>query len=133
MPGPCIDLGINVHFHTTTGDPEIPSEEITYYHVELPGHDAIMAEALPTESFLDAGARRLFANNDDVIELFPNFGTRVIDPVRVWDASGCAPLVISGPRLHAVRRRLEGSGSRSGRIGPRRLEHHEIEILQRRG
>jgi hypothetical protein len=34
--------------------------EVTYFHVELPAHDVILAEGLPAESYLDSGNRAAF-------------------------------------------------------------------------
>ncbi len=34
--------------------------QVTYYHVELPAHDVILAEGLPCESYLDTGNRAAF-------------------------------------------------------------------------
>ncbi len=36
---------------------QVPVEEVTYYHVALGRHDVILAEGLPTESYLDRGDR----------------------------------------------------------------------------
>jgi hypothetical protein len=37
-----------------------PVESITYFHVELPRHDVVLAEGLPAESYLDTGNRTAF-------------------------------------------------------------------------
>jgi hypothetical protein len=39
-----------------------PTSTVTYWHVELPCHDVILANRLPVESYLDTGNRRHFAN-----------------------------------------------------------------------
>ncbi|MBN9511575.1 MAG: Hint domain-containing protein, partial [Alphaproteobacteria bacterium] len=36
-------------------------DRVTYWHVELPAHDVVLAENLPAESFLDTGNRAWFA------------------------------------------------------------------------
>jgi phospholipase/lecithinase/hemolysin len=41
-----------------------PVDEVTYWHVELPEHDVLLAEGLPVESYLDTGNRDAFANGD---------------------------------------------------------------------
>jgi subtilisin family serine protease len=76
-------------------------ESITYLHVELPRHDVVLAEGLPAETFLDTTNRSIFANRAGTIVLHPDFGS------RVWEAEGCAPLVIVGPAVSAVRRGLQ--------------------------
>jgi collagen type I alpha len=73
---------------------------VEYFHVELPRHEVVLAEALPVESYLDTGDRASFASGGGPITLHPDFAS------RVWEAEGCAPLVVSGPELAAVRRRL---------------------------
>jgi hypothetical protein len=75
---------------------------VTYYHVELPCHDVILAEGLPTESYLDIDDRSNFDNGGAVVRMHPDFAT------RVWEAEGCAPLVITGPEFDAVRQMLVG-------------------------
>ena len=80
-----------------------PRDRVVYYHVELPEHDVILAEGLPTESFLDTGGRADFDNGRTPARLHPAFDR------RLWDAKGCAPLVVTGPILTAVRARLMGT------------------------
>ncbi len=41
---------------------QVAAERVTYWHVELPDHDVILAEGLPCESYLDTGNRAAFAN-----------------------------------------------------------------------
>ncbi len=73
---------------------------LTYYHVELDRHAVLLAEGLPCESYLDTGDRRMFENGGAEVALYPDFAA------LVWDARGCAPLVVTGPQLHAVKERL---------------------------
>ncbi len=73
---------------------------IEYVHVELDRHDILLAEGLPAESYLDTGNRTAFAGGGAALQLYPDF-TR-----KVWDAEGCADLVVAGPKLAAVRRTL---------------------------
>jgi Hint domain len=80
---------------------QVPVDDVTYYHVELPCHDVLLAEGLPVESYLDAGNRQNFANGEGPIALHADFAS------EAWEAAGCAPLVVTGPILDGVRRRLE--------------------------
>ncbi len=75
---------------------------VTYYHVELPEHDVILAEGLPVESYLDTGDRTNFSNGGGAMRLFPDFSAR--PEGKAWEMSGCAPLVMTGPVLERVRR-----------------------------
>ena len=77
---------------------QVPIDNVTYYHVELPYHDVVLAEGLPVESYLETGGRSAFANGGGPVALFPDFH------VRVWEAMGCAPLIVTGPELDAARR-----------------------------
>ena len=72
---------------------------VTYYHVELSGHDVILAEGLPCESYLDTGNRAAFVGGGAAM-LHADFSR------RIWDAQGCARLVLDGPAVIAARRQL---------------------------
>ena len=82
-------------------------DEVTYYHVKLPRHAVILAEGLPAESYLDTGDRSNFANGEGPIALYPDFSS------RIWDAEGCAPLVVTGPQLDAARHWVNGLAGRA--------------------
>ena len=77
---------------------QVPVDRVTYYHLALPEHDVLLAEGLPAESFLDSGDRADFANGGVVVRQFPDF------TALLWEACGCAPLVVAGPELAAARR-----------------------------
>jgi collagen type I alpha len=87
---------------------QVQVDEVAYYHIELDRHDVVYAEGLPCETFLDAGNRMSFANGE-LVALHPQFAT------QVWEAEGCAPLIVSGPILAAVRARLLQRSIRPGR------------------
>lgn len=80
---------------------QVPTDEVTYYHVELDRHDVLLAEGLPVESYLDAGDRGVFANGGDAIILYPDFAA------RVWEAKACAPLIVAGPALTRLQHMLD--------------------------
>jgi T5SS/PEP-CTERM-associated repeat protein len=77
---------------------QIPVSRIVYHHIELTRHDVVLAEGLPVETYLDTGDRANFSGGS-VTALYPNFAA------RTWEMAGCAPLVLTGERLAAVRRR----------------------------
>jgi hypothetical protein len=79
-----------------------PMDDVTYYHIELARHDVLLAEGLPAESYLDTGDRGSFENGG-VVALHPEFSARRENAARIWEARGCAPLIVSGPRLDAAR------------------------------
>ncbi len=86
----------------------VPVDTVTYYHVELPQHDAILAEGLAAESYLDTGDRGQFANGGEVIRLLPDFSGGGPGIAALWEAYGFAPLVVCGPVVETVRARLQG-------------------------
>jgi hypothetical protein len=76
--------------------------------VELPEHRVLLAEGLPAESYLDTGNRSAFANGGAAGD---GEGAAPVmahsDFARaVWERRGCAPLVLGGPMLALVQRRL---------------------------
>ena len=87
---------------------------VTYFHVELPEHDVILAEGAPSESYLDTGNRSDFENAGPVIAAHPMFGA---DADAIWQARACAPQCRQGPRLAAIRAEID---ARASAVGQRR-------------
>jgi V8-like Glu-specific endopeptidase len=90
--------------HLVDGDAvaRIAATSVAYWHVELARHDVLLAEGLPCESFLDTGNRASFANGGAAVRLHADFAQ------RQWDADACAPVLLAGGRLRALRDRLRG-------------------------
>jgi hypothetical protein len=79
---------------------EIAVNTVTYWHVELNEHDVILADGLPTESYLDHGDRSSFTNHD---------GDKLSSTWHgslAWETAACAPLVVTGPILAAARAKV---------------------------
>jgi autotransporter passenger strand-loop-strand repeat protein len=76
---------------------QVPVDRVTYYHLELPRHDVVLAQGLPAESFLDMRDESNYANSRGPIRLCPDFSA------RMWEAFGCARLIVSGAELAAAR------------------------------
>jgi hypothetical protein len=76
---------------------QVPVDQVTYYHVELPRHDVVLAQGLPTETFLDMKDGSNYLNRPGPIRLYPDFAA------RMWEAFGCARLIVTGPELVAAR------------------------------
>jgi len=74
--------------------------EITYFHVELPAHDVLIAEGLCCESYLDTGNRAAFANGGIEVMAHADFA------LGVWQRKACAPLLVAGTKLALIRQRL---------------------------
>jgi len=87
--------------HLINGDSiaQVPMDEVTYYHVELPRHEVLLADGLPCESYLDTGNRGAFANAG-VIGVHADFAS------QIREAEACARLVVTGAELLAARRAL---------------------------
>jgi len=78
---------------------------VRYFHLELQRHDVLLAEGLPCESFLDTGDKAAFDDGAAARRMRPEHA------IRVWDAMGCAPLVVQGAMLDTVRERLARSAA----------------------
>jgi hypothetical protein len=78
---------------------QVACAQVEYWHVELDGHDVILAEGLPAESYLDTGNRTAFANGGQFVEAHPDFAQ------RHW-ADTCLPLALDGLAVTATRARL---------------------------
>ncbi len=76
---------------------QVPVDHVTYHHIELPEHGVVLAQGLPAESFLDMKDGSNYANGAGPIRLYPDF------TARMWEAFGCAPLIVTGPELDAAR------------------------------
>ncbi len=77
---------------------QIRQAEVTYWHVEVDGHDVLLANGLPAESYLDTGNRRGFEKAGVALLHFDE------EPAAAYDGAGyCLPLIESGPRLSEIR------------------------------
>jgi hypothetical protein len=76
---------------------QVPRERVTYCHVELAEHDVVLAEGLPAESYLDMRDGSNYANRAGPVRLVPDYAA------RMWEAFGCAPLVVTGVELEGAR------------------------------
>ena len=72
-------------------------ETVTYWHIELAAHDAVLADGLPAETYLDTGNRSAFGNATAVTAVHPDFSR------GAWDGRAAALLVEGGARLYAAR------------------------------
>ena len=75
---------------------QVPVDQITYHHIELPQHDVVLAQGLPAETYLDMRDGSNYANRPGPTRLYPDFSA------RMWEAFGCAPLIVTGPELAAA-------------------------------
>ncbi len=83
---------------------------IAYWHVELDSHDVILAEGLPSESYLEMGNRRFFAESAVVtVGAASPDGDPTLSRTH---ADFCRPFEGSGPVVDAVRQRLDAIAAR---------------------
>jgi hypothetical protein len=88
---------------------------VHYYHVELDSHDVLLADGLPTESYLDTGNRGFFAQTDGPLTLYPELE---IDAERLrWQDRLCAPLRLRSAEIEPAWQRL---AARAETLGYRR-------------
>jgi collagen type I/II/III/V/XI/XXIV/XXVII alpha len=85
------------HLINGTSIVQVKVDTVTYYHIELPRHDIVLAEGMTIESYLDMKDGSNYANHPGPVRLYPDFST------RMWDAFGCAPLVVTVTELEAAR------------------------------
>jgi hypothetical protein len=81
---------------------QVHVDSITYHHIELAEHNVLLAEGLPAESFLDMRDGTNYANRPGPVRLYPDFSA------RMWEAFGCARLIVTGPELEAARTLVAG-------------------------
>jgi hypothetical protein len=72
-------------------------EQVSYYHIELEGHDIIYAEGCPTETFYAQDDLPPFHNEAEFFQLYPEGRT----PCR-----RCAELVESGYKLERIEQQI---------------------------
>jgi len=70
--------------------------DVTYFHIEMEGHEAIFAEGAASETFVDHNSRAIFDNADEYAMLFGNAATEVQEFARLEE----------GFQLAAIRRHL---------------------------
>ena len=111
--------------------------QVSYHHVELPRHAVLLAEGLPAETYLDVGYRDNFQNNDGAIRLFADFSGDGPDIAILREGRACAPFVVHGPELDAVRdtitvaeRRIVGRTRHAGSHVNSTAPHRNRSILE---
>ena len=90
--------------------------EVEYFHIELPGHDILLAEGATAESYLDDGNRHMFSG--EVMALHPDFSRR-------GKASPCIPFASAG-EARSILARLR---SRANALGWHLTDTPELHLL----
>jgi hypothetical protein len=89
---------------------------VEYFHVELDAHSILIAEGLPSESYLDTGNRGLFDNGGSVTVLHPDFA--VDAEARSRAEGACAPLAVAPALVEPVWRSLAARAEARGHGRP---------------
>jgi len=89
VPAAALVNGVSILRDANPGD-------VTYFHIELDGHEAVFAEGALSETFVDHDSRAMFDNADEFGMLFGTAATRPVEQPRLEE----------GFRLAAIRRRL---------------------------
>jgi autotransporter passenger strand-loop-strand repeat protein len=76
---------------------QVPMDRVSYHHIELAQHDVVLAHGLPTETFLDLKDGADYGRGPAPTRLYPDHSA------RMWEAFGCARLIITGPEFLAAR------------------------------
>ncbi|HTI81612.1 MAG TPA: Hint domain-containing protein [Acetobacteraceae bacterium] len=95
---------------------ELESRLVAYRHVELEQHAILLAEGLPTESYLDTGNRAYFSNSGLALVLHPEF--HVNAGLKCWAEDACAPLAVSAEAVLPVWRMLAERAKSQGFVSP---------------
>jgi collagen type I/II/III/V/XI/XXIV/XXVII alpha len=111
VEGVLIPVKYLIDHHSIT---PVAQDQVVYYHIELTRHSVVLAEGLPAESYLDIGDRSNFGNGGRWVQLFPDFSTRRPDTSLIWEAQGCAELVVCGPHVAAARRKVAARALQTG-------------------
>ena len=99
IPVRLLDNGVSISRENAADWPAI-----TYWHIELDAHDAILAEGAPAESYLDTGNRTGFDNAPGSV--IPLHATRLELAEAAYADKACAPACWSGPKLAAAWSRI---------------------------
>jgi hypothetical protein len=94
------------HLVNDTTITQVNVRTVTYYHIELPAHDVVLAEGLPTETYLETGGRMAFENGGGAMQLHPDFAPDEARVAMVWQNFGYAPLIGSNGELERLQSRL---------------------------
>jgi hypothetical protein len=100
---------------------------VDYYHVELDQHAILLAEGLPTESYLNTGNSGFFANSSgQPMVLHPELTDETAYPTR--EADSCVPFVWDGASVQPVWQRLAERAAAIGQSVPQRVTTTDADL-----
>ncbi|QDH16748.1 Hint domain-containing protein [Swingsia samuiensis] len=102
-----------------------------YYHVETEEHSVIWANNAPTESYLDTGNRRSFAQSGQVVDLSAGASA------KSWASDAAVPLEVSRAFVEPVYHRLMARAIEAGvaaQTADRQVTHeHNLHLVTKDG
>jgi hypothetical protein len=99
---------------------------VEYFHLELAAHAIILAEGLPTESYLDTGNRGFFTNSGVPLLLHPDLTAESGYPTR--ETGSCAPFVSDEASVRPVWQRLADRAAAIGQPVSQRLTTTDADL-----
>ena len=99
------DVLIPIHLlinHTTIQPEE--RRVIEYFHLRLDRHEIMLADGPPAETWLPTNNQAVFDNGGAAMAPYPNM------VALTWEMTGCAPLLLTGGKLAAIRLHLADRG-----------------------
>ncbi len=101
---------------------------IRYFHIELDCHDAVLAEGVAAETYIDTGNRGFFANAP-VSDLVPMLQTE--DELLPWRSRLCAPLRLRAEEVDPIWQQLSARAENLGyaKEAPRVTSDPDLRIL----
>ncbi|ACI50103.1 conserved hypothetical protein [Gluconacetobacter diazotrophicus PA1 5] len=101
-----------------------------YYHIETERHSVIIADGMPTESYLDTGNRRSFRQDGKIVHIGAG-------NARSWTEDAAAPLGVTRAVVEPVFRRIEArardAGIASAIVGPVLTDDTGLHLLTENG
>ena len=89
---------------------ETDRPSVEYFHVELDSHSILLAEGLPTESYLETGNRGFFSNSSAPVILHPDL------PGNRGETTGCAAFITDEAFVRPVWQMLHDRAVASGLV-----------------
>jgi ELWxxDGT repeat protein len=102
---------------------------VSYFHVELDAHDIVLAEGLPSESYLDTGNRSFFGSGGALL-LHPDLTGE--DGQARREAQSCAPFAADAPRVEPIWQRLATRSTMLGHTlpgAPQTTDDPELRVM----
>jgi hypothetical protein len=93
---------------------QIKVEAVTYFHIEVPRHDVVLAEGLPVETYLDTGGRGAFEDHSYLAKYSSDPDEQDARVAMVWRNFAFAPLVGDQDQLERIQSMLVAQAAMLG-------------------